>query len=65
MARRPASFRQADLTRALKAAAQAGLRVAEALITRDGSIRLVFAISDPVPVSGNPLDKEFGCHGGH
>jgi hypothetical protein len=33
----------ADLLRALKAALQAGMTIAEALITRDGSIRLVFA----------------------
>ena len=62
MTRRPASFRQADLARALKAALQAGLAVASAVITRDGDIRLVFDTGQGVPSSTvNPLDREFGC----
>ena len=61
MARRPATFRQADLARALKAALQAGMRVAEALITQDGSIKLVFVNTGVASSTVNPLDREFGC----
>jgi hypothetical protein len=62
MARRPPTLRQADLLRALKAALQAGMKVAEALIARDGSIRLVFDTGQGVASStDNPLDQEFGC----
>ena len=45
MPRRPATFRQADLTRAIKAALAAGLQIASAAITRDGDIRLSFAVA--------------------
>jgi hypothetical protein len=54
--RRPAAFRQSDLVRALKAAVSAGLKVAEAMVTRDGDIRLVFADGAAVPVSGKTND---------
>ena len=40
---RPAStFRQSDLTRAVKAARAVGLDVAETVIGADGSIRLIY-----------------------
>jgi hypothetical protein len=62
---RAARFTQRDVARALKGALEAGMRVAEAMVTRDGDIRLVFALGATVPSSGNPLDKEFGCDGRH
>ena len=51
--RRPAvaRFTQRDLTRALKAAVQAGLQVAEALVTRDGDIKLLFSAGAAVSKS--------------
>ena len=60
---RAARFTQRDLVRAIKGALAAGMRVAEAMVTRDGDIRLVFAEAGAVAQSGNPLDAEFGCHG--
>jgi hypothetical protein len=57
MARRPATFKQADLARALKGALQAGLKVAEAIITRDGGIRLIFVTAEGVaPLPKNDWD---------
>lgn len=51
-----AAFKQADATRALRAAMKAGLRPSECVIDPSGAIRLVF--SDGAPVStGNPLDR--------
>jgi hypothetical protein len=62
MARRPPTFRQADVSRALKAVLQAGLRAAEVLIAPDGAIRVILDTGQGVPSStGNPLDEEFGC----
>ena len=41
MANRSASFKQSELTRALKGALAAGVKVSEAIATADG-VRLVF-----------------------
>ena len=38
--RKPATFKQADLTRALKGAKKAGVEVARIKITKDGSIEI-------------------------
>ena len=49
--RRAARFTQSDLARALKAALAAEQRVAEALVTRDGDIRLIFVTAEGVAAS--------------
>jgi hypothetical protein len=49
--RRRASFRQADLSRAIKASAEAGLKVTMARIGSDGCIELVFGEPEAVPSS--------------
>jgi hypothetical protein len=53
---RAARFTQPDIARALKGALAAGMRVAEALVTRDGDIRLVFVTADGAPSSRNEWD---------
>jgi hypothetical protein len=54
----PTRFSQADLTRALKGAEKAGLRVGRARITPAGEIELTFheAAND---TGRNPLDRVF------
>jgi len=54
MANRPAPFRQADLSRALKAAAAAGLDVGRVEIDATGKIVIVTAKEAPTPQ--NDLD---------
>jgi hypothetical protein len=58
-ASRAARFTQADVARAIKGALAAGMRVAEAMVTRDGDIRLVFVTAEGVAASlpGNALDR--------
>lgn len=51
-----ARFKQADATRALRAAVKAGLRPSECVIGPDGAIRLVFG-ETPAASSSNPLDR--------
>ena len=41
MSRSPSTFRQTDLTRAIKAARNAGVKVARAEITKDGKIIII------------------------
>ena len=50
------AFRQADATRALRAAVKAGLRPSECVIGPDGAIRLVFS-DTPATGGANPLDR--------
>ena len=45
--RRPAAFRQVDVTRAARGAAAAGLRVASIKIGRDGGIEILTAEATP------------------
>jgi hypothetical protein len=58
----PASFKVSDLTRALKGAVKAGMPVARARITPDGSIDIIFGEAESLPPSGkiNPLDLKYG-----
>lgn len=53
---RAAGFKQADATRALRAAVAAGMKPSECVIGRDGSIRLVFGEA-PVVGTANPVDR--------
>jgi hypothetical protein len=55
MARTPATFKQADLTRAVKAARACGLAIERTEITADGRIILVHHKSAPEPT--NDFDK--------
>jgi len=53
---RAARFSQADATRALRAAVNAGMKPAECIIDSSGTIRLIF--SDGVAgTPTNPLDR--------
>jgi hypothetical protein len=45
---RAARFTQADIARAIKGALAAGMRVAEAMVTKDGEIRLIFVAAEGV-----------------
>ena len=61
MARGPLTFRQRDLTRAIKAALAAGLKVERAYVEVDGRIMLGFANGKTEPEQvGNPWDKALG-----
>lgn len=53
MARRPCTFRQQDVTRALRATVMAGLEVRRLEIDKDGKI---------VVVTGKPDDTERGAN---
>jgi hypothetical protein len=57
MSRSAQSFRQGDVTKALKAAEKAGLKVQRAEVRRDGSILLDF--DRPRPAPGDPSVNEW------
>jgi hypothetical protein len=48
--RRQSAFRQVDVTRAARAVAAAGLRVASVKIGRDGGIEILTADAEPVEI---------------
>lgn len=56
IARNGATFRQADLTRAVKAVRAAGLEVATTVIDPDGTIRLLHH-ADATGATSAPFDK--------
>ncbi|MBI1265421.1 MAG: hypothetical protein GC187_11885 [Alphaproteobacteria bacterium] len=56
MSRGACTFRQTDLTRAVKAARAAGLQVTATVIAPDGSIRLEH-VADPRDNGESPFDK--------
>jgi hypothetical protein len=53
----PATFKETDLTRALRAARKAGADVDRVEIGRDGRIVLVFKNGDRVSPEGNEWDE--------
>lgn len=55
MARTPATFKQADVLRAVKAVQAAGLEVSGVEAAPDGTIRVITAKCSPVPAS--PYDE--------
>ena len=59
MSRRSTSFRQTDLTRAIKGARNAGVNVARAEIERDGTIVIVLGESGKVntKIDSTPDDE--------
>jgi len=60
MTRRPASFRQRDLTRAVKAVIAAGLHVAGVKVSAQGDIEVVTGghrAEDPPTQEGNEWDR--------
>lgn len=61
MSRTPARFKQADLTRAVKAARAAGLEVTRTEITKDGRIVLVHTsvADEPERASVAPVRNEW------
>ncbi|RWC90052.1 MAG: hypothetical protein EOS32_28810 [Mesorhizobium sp.] len=62
MAARAAPFRQVDVTRAIKAAASAGMKVGRVEIDATGRIVVVAAGQTPEPA--NDLDKWMASHAG-
>lgn len=56
---RNATFKQIDVTRAVKGALAAGIIVAEVIATKDG-VRIISQAGRPAPLSGaNPWDEVF------
>jgi hypothetical protein len=56
MARGPCTFRQQDVTRAVRAVAAAGVEIYRVEIGRDG--RIVVVTQKPAPDPQNDLDRE-------
>jgi hypothetical protein len=67
MTRRPSTFRQRDVTRALKAARAAGIDVGRFEVDKAGKIIVVAKTDDErtgKAINGNPWDEVLG-HDGH
>jgi hypothetical protein len=63
MSRRPCTFRESDVTRALKGARKAGYSVDRAVINRAGDIELRFGTADhDNNQDSNPLDTWMATH---
>lgn len=62
MSRGPATFRQQDVTRALKAVATAGIKVQRVEIDKTGKI-VVIAANDAAPDDDNELAEFRRAHG--
>ena len=61
VSRAPATFRQSDLTRAIRAAVKAGVRVTGATVDAEGKISLT--IGGEQPVQQTDLDRWLGKWG--
>jgi hypothetical protein len=57
MSRQPASFRESDVTRAIKAARKGGLEIAKVQIGADGSITVV--VGEPTAPETNTSTNEW------
>jgi hypothetical protein len=57
MARAPSTFRQQDVTRAVKAVAAAGVHIARVEIDKTGKIVIIPGDSQPGEADGNDLDN--------
>jgi hypothetical protein len=56
MARAPSTFRQQDVTRAIKATKAAGVDIAKIEIAKDGTIRIITV--EARPAAQDDLDRE-------
>ena len=58
MARAPSTFRQADITKAVKAVRSAGVDIVRVEVTKDGKIVIITApATEPSQAEGNELDR--------
>ena len=58
MSRRPYTFRECDVRRAIKAAASAGMEIAAVEIGAQGQIRIVIGNPGIQPLGQDELDRE-------
>jgi len=59
MSRRPATFRQRDLTAAIKGVVAAGCAVARVEVSKDGKIIVVVISKEPVSNNANDSPNEW------
>jgi hypothetical protein len=64
MSRGPLRFKQADVTRAVRAVTAAGVEIREVVIDSTGAIRLIAGKPANSPTGLNPLDKWMADHAG-
>jgi hypothetical protein len=58
MARAPSTFRQADVTKAVKAVRAAGVDIVRVEVARDGRIVIVIVTGEAQPAVQDDLDRE-------
>jgi hypothetical protein len=57
MARAPSTFRQADVTRAVKAVRSAGVDIVRVEVAKDGTIRIITTAETASDEGGNEWDR--------